>query len=771
MARRQPQAPDDPAEDGGSEAELLPFPSPDGNKRAGRPPGGSSGGRADHPANTTGRARRRTLAPGAADAGASGDAEASDAGTPPGEGPQRSDAAKALRAGRVAAARKHVNEGRPRSTRRPPPARLHDEDDGRAEERSYPAAGAGPALFEIDDPNPRKDDVDVWGRSEHFRALTRKLGGFYYRRWFRVEWEGLEKIPTAGGALLIANHAGAIPSDAPMIMHGIEEELGRPVYGLADYFFRKVPVVGTLWSRGGGVAAHPDNAQRLLHDDGQLALVFPEGVKGPSKLSRDRYELRRFGRGGFVETAMRAGVPIVPIAVVGAEESMPVMFKLPAVSRHVGAPVPPRHRQPPAARAGARHGHVAAGEVPLQGARPRALRRAGRARPLPPQPGDGGGGAHPPAAPGRALRDARGPSLGVVRLGGDEMGRRILITGLDTFWGGKMAAALEQHPDVEMLLGMGTGMPSVQLERTEYVRADQSYSLLERIVRATEVDTVVHTFLIVDSTKMSGRDLHEVNVIGTMNLLAAAGAPGSSVRQVVVKSSAAIYGAGPQDPTWFTEDTPRSRPPRTRLERSLTEVESYVKDFADDNPEIAVALLRFANVLGTSIETPISRNLSRGIFPSVAGFDPQVQFVEEDDVVRCFELVVRNQVRGVYNVAGDDRLPWSEVARIASAWRIPLPPLFTRELAAPLIRAHMLDLPPELEDLLRFGRGLDTTRMKSIGFECKATSAGAVESFARAMRLKRTVGHNLPRYQYDSEVEAFFKHSPAVVRNQPTERV
>ncbi|HVW33697.1 MAG TPA: lysophospholipid acyltransferase family protein, partial [Acidimicrobiia bacterium] len=137
--------------------------------------------------------------------------------------------------------------------------------------------------------------------------------------------DGLDRIPRTGGALLVANHAGAIPSDAPVIMHGVEKELGRPVYGLADFFFRTLPVAGTLWSRAGGVTAHPDNAHRLLRDEGQLVLVFPEGVKGPSKLYKERYQLRRFGRGGFVETAMRAGVPIVPIAVVGAEESMPVL--------------------------------------------------------------------------------------------------------------------------------------------------------------------------------------------------------------------------------------------------------------------------------------------------------------------------------------------------------------------------------------------------------------------------------------------------------------
>jgi len=186
--------------------------------------------------------------------------------------------------------------------------------------------------------DPRLSDVDHWGRSEHMRALLRRLYDPVYSKWFRVAWEGMEKIPTEGGALLVANHAGAIPSDAPVIMHGVEKELGRPVYGMADYFFRTVPVVGTLWSRGGGVSADPDNAYRLLRDEQQLALVFPEGTKGPSKSYSDRYQLRRFGRGGFVETAMRAGVPIVPIAVVGSEETMPVVLRLPQVARALRIP-------------------------------------------------------------------------------------------------------------------------------------------------------------------------------------------------------------------------------------------------------------------------------------------------------------------------------------------------------------------------------------------------------------------------------------------------
>jgi 1-acyl-sn-glycerol-3-phosphate acyltransferase len=186
--------------------------------------------------------------------------------------------------------------------------------------------------------DPRRSDVDTWGRSESFRALLRRLYDPVYSKWFRVEWEGLEKVPIEGGALLVANHAGAIPSDAPVIMHGIEKELGRPVYGMADYFFKTVPVVGTLWSRGGGVPANPLNAYRLLHDEQQLALVFPEGTKGPSKSFTDRYQLRRFGRGGFVEIAMRAGVPVVPIAVIGSEETMPVVLRLPALARALRLP-------------------------------------------------------------------------------------------------------------------------------------------------------------------------------------------------------------------------------------------------------------------------------------------------------------------------------------------------------------------------------------------------------------------------------------------------
>jgi 1-acyl-sn-glycerol-3-phosphate acyltransferase len=193
--------------------------------------------------------------------------------------------------------------------------------------------------LESDGPDdPRLSDVDEWGRSESMRQLARTIYDPIYSKWFRATWEGLEHIPAQGGALLVANHAAAIPSDAPVIMHGIETELERPCYGLADHIFKTMPVIGTFWSRLGGVVAHPDNAYRLLREQQQLVLVFPEGTKGPGKSFSERYQLRRFGRGGFVEIAMRAGVPVIPIAVVGAEESMPTVWQSGALAKALRVP-------------------------------------------------------------------------------------------------------------------------------------------------------------------------------------------------------------------------------------------------------------------------------------------------------------------------------------------------------------------------------------------------------------------------------------------------
>ena len=344
------------------------------------------------------------------------------------------------------------------------------------------------------------------------------------------------------------------------------------------------------------------------------------------------------------------------------------------------------------------------------------------------------------------------------------MGKRVLITGLATFWGGLAAKALEADPGVDVIIGLDTREPTIELERTEYVRTDENYSILSRIVRAAQIDTIVHTFLVVDSTMMRAKTMHEINVIGTMNLFAAASQAGSTVRDVVVKSSTYVYVAAKEDPVWFDELTPRSHSPRRRVERSLDAVEGYVRDFAIDNPHVNVTMLRFSNVLGPDIVTPVSRALELPLVPKLAGFDPRFQFVHEDDVIRAMLFVLAEGLPGIYNVAGDGLLPWTEVAKICGKRTIALPPYGASWAAVPL-RMFGVELPDELLDLLRYGRGADNRRLKEAGFRYSYTSAGAVEAFIEATRLRTNVGSTQPTYRYERDVEQFFRHSPAVVRD------
>jgi 1-acyl-sn-glycerol-3-phosphate acyltransferase len=194
---------------------------------------------------------------------------------------------------------------------------------------------------ELPAPDPRRAylpaieperQVTDWGRSERVEGLMdRTVYDFLYHYWFRVEVEGIEHVPSTGGALLVSNHAGAMPPDGSMIAKAIKEEHSRPrpLHMTVEHFFKGYPWLSMLVPKVGGVPAHPANVHRLLYDEEQLVLVFPEGAKGTEKLYKDRYRLRRFGRGGFVEAAMRAKAPIVPIAVVGAEEAQPIFAHLP----------------------------------------------------------------------------------------------------------------------------------------------------------------------------------------------------------------------------------------------------------------------------------------------------------------------------------------------------------------------------------------------------------------------------------------------------------
>jgi 1-acyl-sn-glycerol-3-phosphate acyltransferase len=178
--------------------------------------------------------------------------------------------------------------------------------------------------------------VTDWGRSERVEMLVdRTLYDFLYHYWFRVGVEGIENVPREGGALLVANHAGAVPPDAAMIAKAIREEHPhpRPVTFVTRPRLSDVPGLGMLITKIGGVPDHPANLHRLLFDEGQLVLVFPEGTQGSAKPISERYRLRPFEHEEFARAAIEAQVPIVPVAVTGAEEAVPVLARLSLLRR------------------------------------------------------------------------------------------------------------------------------------------------------------------------------------------------------------------------------------------------------------------------------------------------------------------------------------------------------------------------------------------------------------------------------------------------------
>src|SRR5919108_1394029 len=207
------------------------------------------------------------------------------------------------------------------------------------------------------------------------------------------------------------------------------------------------------------------------------------------------------------------------------------------------------------------------------------------------------------------------------------MSERVLITGLSSYWGGRLAQALEGFEQIEAIIGVDSREPTLELERTEFVKVSNQHSLLQRIVRAAEIDTVIDARMTVNSLMASPRAAHENNVIGTMNILAACTGADSPVRKFVFKSSAHYYGSEQDDPAFFTEEMRRPHPPRTRLERDIVEAEGAVADFADRNPDVDVTVLRCANVLGADVDTAFTRMFQLPLVPMVLGFDPRLQFV------------------------------------------------------------------------------------------------------------------------------------------------
>jgi UDP-glucose 4-epimerase len=340
--------------------------------------------------------------------------------------------------------------------------------------------------------------------------------------------------------------------------------------------------------------------------------------------------------------------------------------------------------------------------------------------------------------------------------------KRILITGLSTYWGGRLAQALEAFPEVEAVIGVDNEEPTVELERTEYVKVGAQHALLRRVVEAAEIDTVVDTRLVVDSAMTSSSKAHENNVMGTMNILAACTGADSPVRKVVFKSSTHFYGCHTDDPAFFDETMRRPHPPRTGIEKDVVEAEASLNEFAERNPDKAVSILRFANVLGPSVETSHIKLFSLPMVPMILGFDPRYQFVHEDDVGHALEHAVKHRVPGTYNVAGDGVLALSEVAGLLGKPYAPVLPPWGTGLATSVVRRLGVEIPPEALEQMRYGRGVDNRRFKASGFHYQHTSRETVLKLAEYLRLHPVVRGAQEPYRYEREVEDFLRWSPHV---------
>jgi UDP-glucose 4-epimerase len=343
------------------------------------------------------------------------------------------------------------------------------------------------------------------------------------------------------------------------------------------------------------------------------------------------------------------------------------------------------------------------------------------------------------------------------------MSRRILIAGLSSRWGGRLAQALERDREIEAIVGIDTEDPRHELQRTEFVRLDARPPLIRRIIAAAAIDTVVDTRLITDPLAGPLARARQVNVEATTAILEACGGTDSPVRKLVFKSSAQWYGSEPGDPGFFTEEQTRSRSARTAIERDVQDAERAVAAFAAANPQALVTVLRFATEIGTEPRGSQAALLGMPVVPGMLGFDPRCQFIHEDDVVGVLEHAVRNQLPGTYNAAADGVLALSEVAALLGKPLLPiLPPWGTAFAAAGLRR---LGLPVPLETLreLRFGRGLDNRRLKATGYSYRYTSREAVLKLRAQQRLRPLLRSGSDSYRYEREVEEFLRRSPTIV--------
>jgi UDP-glucose 4-epimerase len=314
------------------------------------------------------------------------------------------------------------------------------------------------------------------------------------------------------------------------------------------------------------------------------------------------------------------------------------------------------------------------------------------------------------------------------------MGRVVLVTGVSGDVGSRFALRIAADPAVERVVGVDVAPPRADLGRVAFVRADIRNPVIAKVIAGQDVDTVVH--LSVQSSDRSGggrSSMKEHNVIGTMQLLAAC-QRASGVQRLVVRSSAAVYGSSSRDPAMFTEDMSAKRVPRSGYAKDVLEVEGYVRGFARRRPDVTVTMLRAANAMGPTVSSRLTDYFRLPVVPTVLGYDARLQFVHENDLLAALHHAASRGAHGTFNLAGDGIVMLSQAIRRLGRPAVRLPGFALSASGTLTRRAGIRGLSEDLAGFLTFGRGLDTTAMRTVlGFAPAYDTAAAFADFARAV--------------------------------------
>lgn len=313
------------------------------------------------------------------------------------------------------------------------------------------------------------------------------------------------------------------------------------------------------------------------------------------------------------------------------------------------------------------------------------------------------------------------------------MPRVVLVTGVARELGGRCARLLAADPAVDTVVAVDAVAPRQDLGAAQFVRADIRNPVIAKVIARYEVDTVVHTNVIATPLTAGGRStMKDINVIGTMQLLAAC-QKAPSLRKLVVKSSTTVYGSSSRDPAMFTEEMAPKALPRSGFAKDSLEVEGYVRGMARRRPDVMVTMLRFANVIGPMVSTPLTAYFTMPVVPTLLGHDARMQFVHEDDLLEALRLASVEDSPGVFNVAGDGVLMLSQAVRLAGRPALPLATPYARLVGGWFRRARLADFSPEQIQFLTYGRVVDTTRMREVlGFVPRHSTTEAFRAFVDA---------------------------------------